>query len=67
MRFDNNFSNWQWSRKLMNIDPALHQTDSPLAGTFTGLVKQLQSFGRWSAFIEEASGVVVLGVGLYFL
>ena len=38
-----------------------------LAGTFTGVVKQLQSFGRWSPFIEKASGVIVLGVGLYFL
>lgn len=38
-----------------------------LAGTFTGVVKQLQSFGRWLSFIEKASGVVVLGVGLYFL
>ncbi len=38
-----------------------------LAGTFTGVVKQLQSLGRWSPFIEKASGVIILGVGLYFL
>lgn len=38
-----------------------------LAGTFTGVVKQLQSFGRWAPIIEKASGVIILGVGLYFL
>ncbi len=38
-----------------------------LAGTFVGIIKGLQAFGRWSFIIEKASGVVVLGVGLYFL
>lgn len=38
-----------------------------LAGTFTGVVKQLRSFGRWSPLIEKASGVIIVGVGLYFL
>ncbi|MBN1284324.1 MAG: sulfite exporter TauE/SafE family protein [Anaerolineae bacterium] len=38
-----------------------------LAGTFTGLIKRLQSFGRWSPVIEIASGVIILDVGLYFL
>ncbi|HSJ54404.1 MAG TPA: cytochrome c biogenesis protein CcdA [Anaerolineae bacterium] len=38
-----------------------------LAGTFTGALKQLQSFGRWSPVIERLSGVVIIGVGLYFL
>lgn len=38
-----------------------------LVGTFTGVVKQLRSFGRWSPLIEKASGVIILGVGLYFL
>lgn len=38
-----------------------------LAGTFTGALKQLQSFGRWSSVIEKASGVVLIAVGLYFL
>ena len=37
-----------------------------LAGTFTGAVKQLQSLGRWSSVIEKASGVIIMGVGLYF-
>jgi cytochrome c-type biogenesis protein len=38
-----------------------------LAGTFTGALKQLQSFGRWSPIIEKVSGVIIIGVGLYFL
>jgi cytochrome c-type biogenesis protein len=38
-----------------------------LAGTFTGALKQLQSLGRWSPIIERASGIVIIGVGLYFL
>lgn len=38
-----------------------------LAGTFTGAVKRLQSMGRWSMLIERASGVIMLGVGLYFI
>jgi cytochrome c-type biogenesis protein len=38
-----------------------------LAGTFTGALKQLQAVGRWSPLIEKASGVVILGVGFYFL
>ena len=38
-----------------------------LAGTFTGALKSLQKLGRWSAGIEKASGVIVIGVGLYFL
>jgi len=38
-----------------------------LAGTFTGALKQLQALGRWSPIIERASGVVIIGVGLYFL
>ena len=38
-----------------------------LAGTFTGVVKQVQALGRWSPVIEKASGVIILGVGLYFL
>jgi cytochrome c-type biogenesis protein len=38
-----------------------------LAGTFTGVIKQFRSFGRWSPVIEKMSGVIVLGVGLYFL
>ena len=38
-----------------------------LAGTFTGVLKNFQKMGRWSGVIEKASGVIVIGVGLYFL
>jgi cytochrome c-type biogenesis protein len=38
-----------------------------LAGTFAGALKQLQALGRWSPVIERVSGVVIIGVGLYFL
>ena len=38
-----------------------------LARTFTGVIKRLRSFGRWSLVIEKASAVIILGVGLYFL
>ena len=38
-----------------------------LVGTFTGVLKRFRSLGRWSALIEKASAVIVLGVGLYFL
>jgi cytochrome c biogenesis protein CcdA len=31
------------------------------------VLKQLQSLGRWSPLIERASGVIIIGVGLYFL
>jgi len=38
-----------------------------LAGTFTGVLKQAASLGRWTAVIEKASGLIVIAVGLYFL
>jgi cytochrome c-type biogenesis protein len=38
-----------------------------LAGTFAGVVKQLRALGKWAATVEKASGIIVLGVGLYFL
>ena len=38
-----------------------------LAGTFTGVLKSFQKLGRWSEVIEKVSGVLVSGVGLYFL
>lgn len=38
-----------------------------LAGTFAGVVKQLQGFSRWTQVIERVSAVLILGVGLYFL
>jgi len=37
-----------------------------LVGTFTGALKGFQKLGRWSEVIEKASGVIVIGVGLYF-
>jgi cytochrome c-type biogenesis protein len=37
------------------------------AGTFTGALKQMQKAGRWSDVLEKASGIVILGVGLYFV
>jgi len=38
-----------------------------LAGTFTGVLKGLRSFGKWSEWLEKASGVIILLVGFYFL
>ncbi|MCU0485725.1 MAG: sulfite exporter TauE/SafE family protein [Anaerolineales bacterium] len=38
-----------------------------LAGTFTGALKSFQKLVRWTGVIEKASGVIVIGVGLYFL
>ena len=38
-----------------------------LAGTFTGLLKQMQGLGRWSRSLELASGLIVMAVGFYFL
>jgi cytochrome c-type biogenesis protein len=38
-----------------------------LAGTFTGVLKQLQAFGRWNEALEKIAGVVVIAVGLYFV
>jgi cytochrome c-type biogenesis protein len=38
-----------------------------LAGTFTGVMKSFQKLGHWSDVIQKASGVIVIGVGLYFL
>lgn len=38
-----------------------------LAGTFTGLLKQMQALGRWSHTVELASGVIMIVVGFYFL
>jgi cytochrome c-type biogenesis protein len=38
-----------------------------LAGTFTGALKQMTALGRWTDGLEKASGVILLGVGLYFL
>lgn len=38
-----------------------------LAGTFTGVLKSFQKLDRWSELFEKASGIIVIGVGLYFL
>jgi cytochrome c biogenesis protein CcdA len=38
-----------------------------LGGTFARVVKQLRTLGTWAATLERASGIVILGVGLYFL
>ena len=38
-----------------------------LAGTFTGVVKNLHALGKWSGWLEKASGVVIIMVGFYFL
>jgi len=38
-----------------------------LAGTFTGALKSMRSFGKWSDYIEKASGVIIIFVGFYFL
>jgi len=37
------------------------------AGTFTGALKGLRAFGRWSAALEKVSGVIIIGVGLYLV
>lgn len=38
-----------------------------LAGTFTGALKRMQSFGRWNTMFEKFAGVVIIAVGLYFV
>lgn len=38
-----------------------------LAGTFAAALKGLRQAGRWSAALETGSGLVMMGVGLYFL
>ena len=38
-----------------------------LAGTFAGALKGMLALGRWSQIMERAAGVLILGVGFYFL
>jgi cytochrome c-type biogenesis protein len=38
-----------------------------LAGTFTGVVKALPAMERWTRWMERAAGVILIGVGLYFV
>jgi cytochrome c-type biogenesis protein len=38
-----------------------------LAGTFTGVLKGFRSMGRYAEWMEKASGIIILLVGVYFL
>ena len=38
-----------------------------LAGTFTGLVKNIQVLGNWSEVLQKISGIVLIVLGLWFL
>lgn len=38
-----------------------------LAGTFTGFIKNLAFMQRWGDMIQKISGLVLIGLGLYFL
>ena len=38
-----------------------------LAGTFAGALKGMLALGRWSAVMERGAGVLIIGVGFYFL
>jgi len=38
-----------------------------LAGTFAGVLKGFRALGRWSGWMEKASGVSIIAVGFYFL
>ena len=38
-----------------------------LAGTFTGVLKQLRALGQWEHQIKRLSGAIMLLVGLYFV
>ncbi len=38
-----------------------------VAGTFSGVVKALPALDRWTRWTEGAAGVVLIGVGLYFV
>jgi cytochrome c-type biogenesis protein len=38
-----------------------------LAGTFTGVLKQMRQAGSWSKALEVGSAVLLAGIGLYFL
>jgi cytochrome c-type biogenesis protein len=38
-----------------------------LAGTFAGVLKGFRSLGKWSGWFEKASGILIIGVGFYFL
>jgi cytochrome c biogenesis protein CcdA len=38
-----------------------------LAGTFTGLVKNIQAVGNWNEALQKVSGIVLIVLGLWFL
>ena len=38
-----------------------------LVGTFTGILKHIHGLHRWASAMERGAGVIVIGVGLYFL
>lgn len=38
-----------------------------LAGTFTGFIKNPGFMQRWGDMIQKVSGLVLIGLGLYFL
>ena len=38
-----------------------------LFGTFAGLLKLIPQMMRWTARLEQVSGVLMIGIGLYFL
>ena len=38
-----------------------------LFGTFAGLIKQIPKLARWTARLEQASGALLIAVGLYLL
>lgn len=38
-----------------------------LAGTFTGIVKNMPLIAKWSEVMEKIAGLVLLGLGMYFL
>jgi cytochrome c-type biogenesis protein len=38
-----------------------------MAGTFAGALKGMLTLGRWSTVMERGAGVLIIGVGFYFL
>jgi cytochrome c-type biogenesis protein len=38
-----------------------------LFGTFAGLLKLMPQLLRWTARLEQASGVLMIGIGIYFI
>ena len=38
-----------------------------LVGTFTGVLKNLRAFGKWSGAVNKISGVLLILLGAYFL